>query len=173
MFRLAELVKDGSHHKAAVVLWGVLEDGTAVPITLGGVWDGAVAAWDGLRQLVHGPPPPLYFPQAAGDPMAIAGQNLMLFAFLALGGAAIVGTFRRLPVAYGAYCIAALALPLSYPVTPRPLISLPRYEVVLFPLFMWGAWWISRRGWTVPAIATLAVLLGLFTAEFATWRFVA
>ena len=139
----------------------------------GGVWDGAVAAWDGLRQLVHGPPPPLYFPQAAGDPMAIAGQNLMLFAFLALGGAAIVGTFRRLPVAYGAYCIAALALPLSYPVTPRPLISLPRYEVVLFPLFMWGAWWISRRGWTVPAIATLAVLLGLFTAEFATWRFVA
>jgi hypothetical protein len=139
----------------------------------GGVWDGAVAAWDGLRQLLHGPPPPLYFAKAAGDPMAIAGQNLMLFGFLALGAAAVVGTFRRLPFAYGAYCLAALALPLSYPVTPRPLISLPRYEVVLFPLFMWAAWWIARRRWTVPAIASLAVLLGLFTAEFATWRFVA
>jgi hypothetical protein len=140
---------------------------------LGGVWDGAVAAWDGLRQLLHGPPPPLYFSKAAGDPIAIAGQNLMLFAFLGLGVAALVGTFRRLPFAYGAYCVAALALPLSYPVTPRPLISLPRYEVVLFPLFMWGASWIARRRWTVPAIASMAVLLGLFTAEFATWRFVA
>jgi len=38
----------------------------------------------------------------------------------------------------------------------------PRYEVVLFPLFMWGAWWIARRRWTVPAIASGAVLLGLF-----------
>jgi hypothetical protein len=139
----------------------------------GGVWDGIVAAWDGLRQLLHGPPPPLYFTKAGGDPLMVAGQNLMLFGFLALGAAALVGVFRRLPLAYGAYCLAALALPLSYPVAPQPLISLPRYEVVLFPLFMWAAWWISRRGWTVPAIAANAVLLGLFTAEFATWRFVA
>jgi hypothetical protein len=139
----------------------------------GGVWDGAVAAWDGLRQIVHGPGPPVYFTPAGGDPLMVAGQNLMLFGFLGLGVAALIGTFRRLPFAYGAYCLAALALPLSYPVTPRPLISLPRYEVVLFPLFMWGAWWVTRRRLTVPAVATLAVLLGLFTAEFATWRFVA
>jgi hypothetical protein len=38
---------------------------------------------------------------------------------------------------------------------------------------MWSAWWIRRRGLTTPAVAILAVLLGLFTAEFATWRFVA
>jgi hypothetical protein len=139
----------------------------------GGIWTGAVAAWDGLRQIVHGPGPPIYFSPAGGDPLMVAGQNLMLFGFLGLGAAALIGTFRRLPFAYGAYCLAALALPLSYPVTPRPLISLPRYEVVLFPLFMWGAWWTSRRRVTVPAVATLAVLLGLFTAEFATWRFVA
>jgi hypothetical protein len=139
----------------------------------GGVWDGAVAAWDGLRQLLHGPPPPLYFTQAGGDPLMVAGQNLMLFGFLVLGATALVGAFRRLPLAYGAYSLVALALPLSYPVAPQPLISLPRYEVVLFPLFMWGAWWISRRGWAVPAVAALAVLLGLFTAEFASWRFVA
>jgi hypothetical protein len=139
----------------------------------GGIWDGAVAAWDGLRQLLHGPPPPLYFTAAGGDPMFVAGQNLMLFGFLALGAAALVGVFRRLPFAYGAYCLAALAFPLSYPVGPQPLASLPRYEVVLFPLFAWGAWWLCRRRLTTPAIATLAVLLGLFTAEFATWRFVA
>ena len=97
----------------------------------------------------------------------------MLFGFLVLGGVALVGTFRRLPVAYGAWCLAAMALTLSYPVAPQPLQSLPRYEMVLFPLFMWGAWWVRRRRLVTPAIATLAVLLGLFTAEFATWRFVA
>jgi hypothetical protein len=139
----------------------------------GGIWDGTVAAWDGLRQLLHGPPPPLYFTAAGGDPTVVAGQNLMLFGFLALGAVALVGVFRRLPFAYGAYCLAALAFPLSYPVGPQPLASLPRYQVVLFPLFAWGGWWLCRRRLTTPAIATLAVLLGLFTAEFATWRFVA
>lgn len=74
---------------------------------------------------------------------------------------------------HGAYVIAALAVPLSYPVTPQPLASLPRYEVVLFPLFMWGASFAARRRIEVAAIATMAGLLGLFTAEFATWRFVA
>jgi hypothetical protein len=139
----------------------------------GGVWSGAVAAWDGLRQLVHGPAPPIYFKPYGGNPLWGAGSNLMLFGFLVLGAVALVGTFRRLPVAYGAYVLAGVALPLSYPVTPQPLQSLPRYEMALFPLFMWGAWWVRRRRLVTPAIATLAVLLGLFTAEFATWRFVA
>ncbi|HEY1507882.1 MAG TPA: mannosyltransferase family protein [Solirubrobacteraceae bacterium] len=139
----------------------------------GGVWKGAVAAWDGLRQLLHGPPPPLYFTKAGGDPLQVAGQNLMLFCFLVLGAAGVIGALRRLPVAYGGYALAALAMPLTYPVTPQPLASLPRYEVVVFPLFMWAAGWLERRRLTTPAIASLAVLLGLFTAEFATWRFVA
>lgn len=140
---------------------------------LGGVWDGAVAAWDGLRQLLHGPPPPTFFKGYGGNALWGAGANLMLFGFLVLGVLALVGTFRRLPAAYGAWCLAAMALPLSYPVTSQPLQSLPRYEMVLFPLFMWAAWWVRRRQLVTPAIATFAVLLGLFTAEFATWRFVA
>lgn len=139
----------------------------------GGVWDGAVAAWDGLRQLLHGPPPPVYFPQAGGNPLVVAEQNLVLFGFLVLGGVALAGALRRLPLAYGAYALASLALPLSYPVGPEPLQSISRYEVVLFPLFMWGAWWVCRRRLTAVAIPTLAVLLGLFTMQFATWRFVA
>jgi Mannosyltransferase (PIG-V) len=139
----------------------------------GGIWQGAVAAWDGLRQLIHGPPPPTYFTKAAGNPLMVAGQNLMLFAFLVLGVIGCVGVFRRLPFAYGAYVVVALGAALSYPVTPQPLASLPRYELVLFPLFMWGTTWIRRRGIALQAIAVSAVLLGLFTAEFATWRFVA
>jgi hypothetical protein len=140
----------------------------------GGAWNGVVAAWDGLRQLIHGPPPPIYFTKAGGDPLQVGGQNLMLFGFLVLGAVGLVGVFRRLPFAYGAYTLLSLAMPLSEPVTPQPLSSLPRYELVLFPLFFWGAAWLTRhRGLTANALAVLAVLLGLFTAEFATWRFVA
>ncbi|MGN6169836.1 MAG: hypothetical protein ACTHQQ_16950, partial [Solirubrobacteraceae bacterium] len=139
----------------------------------GGIWQGTVAAWDGLRQLIHGPPPPTYFPTAAGNPLTVAGQSLMLFAFLVVGLIACVGVFRSLPFAYGAYVVVALGAALSYPVAPQPLSSLPRYELVLFPLFMWGTTWVRRRGIAPQTIAVSAVLLGLFTAEFATWRFVA
>lgn len=138
----------------------------------GGVWDGAVAAWDGLRQLVHGPAPPVYFKLAGGNPLWVAEQNLVLFGFLVVIVTAIVGALRRLPLAYGAYAVAILALPLSYPVTPQPLQSISRYALVAFPLFMWAGWWVSRRRLTTPTVAILAVLLGLFTAQFATWRFV-
>jgi hypothetical protein len=138
----------------------------------GGVWNGAVAAWDGLRQLVHGSRTPVYFTPAGGDAFTVAGVNLMLFAFLVLGVFAIIGTLRRFPIAYGAYVLAALALPLSDPVKPQPLASLPRYEIVLFPLFLWAAAWLDERGWGDNGLAGSAVLLGLFTAMFATWRFV-
>lgn len=141
----------------------------------GGVWHGIVAAWDGVRQIVHGPAPPVFFKPAIGffDPLSIAGQNLVLFGFLILGVIGLIGAFRRLPLAYGAYSVAALAIPLTYPVRWQPLGGLSRYEAVLFPLFMWGALWVRRRDITTAAVATLAVFLGLFTAEFATWRFVA
>jgi hypothetical protein len=144
---------------------------TTNPFT--GAWDGAVAAWDGLRQLLHGPPPPLYFQQAGGNPMQVAGQNLMLFSFLLTGLIACVGALRTLPFAYGAYALVGLALPLSDPVIPQPLSSFPRYMMVLFPLFIWAAGLLVRRRWTTVGVATGAVLLGVFTAEFATWRFVA
>lgn len=139
----------------------------------GGAWQGTVAAWDGLRQLIQGTTSPVFFKLTVGNPLHQGGQNLLLFGFLVLGVLACIGVFRRLPFAYFAYCVASLAMPLSYPDIAQPLISLPRYEVVLFPLFMWGAAWLARRRLTTAGIATMAVLLGMFTAEFATWRFVA
>jgi len=96
----------------------------------------------------------------------------MLFSFLVVGLIACVGAFRRQPFAYGAYALLGLAVPLSDPVVPQPLSSFPRYEVVLFPLFIWGAGFLVRRRMTTAGIAAMAVLLGLFTAEFATWRWV-
>ena len=39
----------------------------------------------------------------------------------------------------------SLLLPLTFPVTPQPLMSLPRFLAVLFPIFMWLAVWCEER----------------------------
>lgn len=138
-----------------------------------GVWDGAVAAFDGLRQLLSGSREHVYFEQAAGDPFRVAAQNLLLFGFLVFAAVGTVGVLRRLPLAYGAYVIVALALPLSYPVDPQPLMSLPRFVVVLFPIFMWlGA--VSEERRIVDRVAVVsAIVLGLLVTQFAAWQWVA
>jgi hypothetical protein len=139
-----------------------------------GIWDGATAAFDGLRQLASLQRHHVYFAIAAGDPFIIAGHNLLLFAFLAAAVPAVVGVLRVLPLAYGAYVLAALALPLSYPVSAQPLMSLPRFLVVLFPIFIWLAAWLAARPRAQrPALALSALLMAFGAAQFATWHWVA
>jgi Mannosyltransferase (PIG-V) len=139
-----------------------------------GVWDGAQAAFEGARQLLSLHRTPVYFKAAGGSSFVSAGHNLMLFAFLLAAVPAVLGVLRRLPLAYGAYVLAALALPLSYPVTPQPLMSLPRFLVVLFPLSMWGAARLAARPRArTPALVASALLMSLFVVEFATWHWVA
>src|SRR3954469_1106205 len=134
----------------------------------GAVVDGGRAAWDGLLQLLSGTRDPVLFTPAGGDPFIAAAHNLELFGFLAFAVVAAVGVVRRLPAAYGAYVVAALALALSFPVPPQPLMSLPRFLAVLFPLFMWLA---GRRGYRLT-LAAFALLLGVFTVRYATWHWV-
>jgi hypothetical protein len=139
-----------------------------------GVWDGLVAGFDGLRQLLSFQRAHVYFPIAAGNPYIVASHNLLALAFLVLAVPALVGVARRLPLAYAAYVLAALALPLSYPVAPQPLMSIPRYLVVLFPLGMWLAAWLAERPrlqW--PALALSVVAMVFFAGQFATWHWVA
>ncbi|MEA2422519.1 MAG: hypothetical protein QOF55_1618 [Thermoleophilaceae bacterium] len=139
----------------------------------GAVPDGAVAAWDGLRQIVSGSRSHVYFSAAGGDPIAVGWHNLELFGFLVFAAVGVVGVVRRLPRAYAAYAIAALALPLSFPVGPQPLMSLPRFLAVLFPLFMWLALACRTPRRRVLVLCALAVGLGVFTARYATWHWVA
>jgi hypothetical protein len=141
-------------------------------LPLVGTWEGLGAAVDGLRQLASGQREVVYFEQAAGDPYRIAAINLMLFGSLVFGVVACLGVLRRLPLAYGVWVAASLALPLSEPVRPQPLMSLPRFLAVLFPIFMWLALWSEERRATERMAALSALGLGLFTAQFATWHWI-
>ncbi|HEX3391198.1 MAG TPA: mannosyltransferase family protein [Solirubrobacteraceae bacterium] len=140
----------------------------------GGVWDGLKAAWQGARQLLSFQRAHVYFPVAGASPTIAAGHNLMLFAFLVAGAGAVVGVLRLLPLAYGAYLLGALALPLSYPVASQPLMSLPRFLLVLFPLNIWFAVRLLSRPRLTRALLVLSALaLAFFAAEFSTWHWVA
>ena len=132
-----------------------------------GVWEALVSAWDGIRGLFAVDTPPHEF--------SLTAHNLMDLSFLAFAAVATVGVFRRLPLAYGAYVVVALMLPLTAPslIEGVPLKALPRYVSVLFPLFMWLAIVCERRRVTDRVLLASAVLLGLFTAQIAQWHWFA
>jgi hypothetical protein len=139
-----------------------------------GVWDGMKAAFEGVRQLLSFQRAHVYFPAASGSPIVAASHNLVLFAFLVVAVPMFIAALRRLPLAYGVYAIAALALPLSYPVAGQPLMSLPRFLVVLFPLTIGAAAWLAEHPrLTRPLLACSGVLMAVFLAQFATWHWVA
>jgi hypothetical protein len=124
---------------------------------------------------MHGQPPPLYFEHAGGDPMAIARHNVLLWATLVVAALLLIGAARNLRPAHSAYAFAALLLPLSYPVSAQPLMSLPRFVSVLYPLFMFAGLWLARGSTRRRALVLTLLSLGLAAVAALTtdWRWVA
>jgi hypothetical protein len=111
------------------------------------------------------------FHAVKGDgPSAYRGPILLETAYLPLVVAGIVGAFRRLPFAYGAYALGALVLAIASPAYVEPLRSLPRLMLPVFPIAMWLAAWTEGRRITKPAVVVSALLLAVLTAEFASWH---
>ena len=132
-----------------------------------GVVEGAEAAWDGARRILIGDPRtwPVY---------DTAWLDVGLFAVLALALVALVGALRRLPPAYSLYAAAALVLPLAFPADGQPLMSLPRFLAVLWPLHLWLALVLVDRRWSRRAVVAACVAgLALVSGEVSTWGWVA
>ena len=139
-----------------------------------GIWNGLEAAFEGARQLLSFQRHTIYFPAATGSPTVAAGHNLVLFSFLVAAVPPFIACVRRLPSAYWLYVLAALALPLSYPVSSQPLMSLPRFLLVLFPLSIGAGAWLAEHPRAVrPLLSFSGVLMAVFLAQFATWHWVA
>lgn len=86
--------------------------------------------------------------------------------------AAAYSTVRLRPT-FSAYLWLSLLIPLSYVFEPRPLMSLPRFALVMFPLF-WAMADATERGF-VPRTAVVGVSaagLGMLALLFANWYYI-
>ncbi|HEX3594344.1 MAG TPA: mannosyltransferase family protein [Polyangiaceae bacterium] len=139
-------------------------------------WVGLI---DGMRVLLPGHPPyleplPGGFPRLPDYPggfLEAHAYNLVA----ALGGLALsVVALRRLRPSFGVLALAGVILPLMTPSRLQPLQSMPRFLVVLFPLFAALALLVRGRPLlTATAIAIGAGLQGFFVARFTLWFWVA
>ena len=141
---------------------------------LGGLWDGSRAAWAGIRQLVSGSHTHHYWaPVQDADPMRVAAVNLEAFAFLVLLVALTAIAWRRFGAPYGLFAAAGLAIPLSVPSERWPLLSLPRFGLVLFPCFLALATLGGRPRMHTAIVVVSSIMLGVAVTQWALWQWVA
>lgn len=90
-----------------------------------------------------------------------------------LGGLFLIWTFfaaRRLPASYGLYVVAFWLVTLSNPALasgyPVPLVSLSRYVLTLFPIFMYMALLGRKRAFHDTYLVLSVGLLSFLTVQF-------
>jgi Gpi18-like mannosyltransferase len=104
----------------------------------------------------------------AHSALTISNQAIELL-FTALMLALLVAGARRLRPSFSAY----MALSILVPMSTSSLMSMPRFALVLFPMFVILALW-GGRNWVNNMVVALSLpLLGLFTVLFADWYWVA
>jgi len=124
---------------------------------LSGAWYGVGDAWSAL---------PHAFQAAVPGQFEPPWMKLALLVLLVAAGVACVGVFRCLGPGLGLYALLGLAVPLSSPWPDHPLMSLPRFVVVLFPLFLWAG--THRRAFR-PLALVLGAGLAVLSARFGIW----
>ncbi|TAM85516.1 hypothetical protein EPN42_15060 [bacterium] len=101
-------------------------------------------------------------------PQSIAYQSIELV-FTALMIVMLALGFRTLRTSYWAYMLLSVIVPLS----TSSLMSMPRFALVLFPIFIVLAIWGRRPAVNNAVVAFSLPLLGLFTVLFADWYWIA
>jgi len=102
------------------------------------------------------------------SPQTIANQSLEVAFTVLMLGVLVLG-FRRLRASYIAYMAVSILVPLS----TSSLMSMPRFALVLFPMFALFGLWGAKPTVNNVIVAFSLPLLGLFTVLFADWYWVA
>jgi hypothetical protein len=133
----------------------------------GGLWHALQASWGGIEQLVTGDRVHRFWTGSHSDPLYVATHNLEDMAFFLLFVALGAVAWRRFGAPYGLFVLGSLVIPLTEPHRGYPLLSMPRFTLVLFPAFMAAAAVTQeahRERWVVIA-STL--LLGIAVTAWA------
>jgi hypothetical protein len=80
--------------------------------------------------------------------------------------------WRFLRGPYLLYAGIGLLAPLTFTLPARPLVSVPRYTVVLFPLFWPMASWLKRELNLVLVMGAFLIVLAALSVTFMNWGFV-
>jgi hypothetical protein len=141
---------------------------------LGGIWDGLRAGWAGVEQLASGSHTHVYWTAVQDtDPIRAATINLENLGFLVLFAVLTVIAWQRFGAPYGLFAAISLAIPLCVPSHRWPLLSLPRFGLTIFPLFLALAI-VGRRPRAHTAILGISsLLLGVAIVQWALWQWVA
>lgn len=126
-----------------------------------GAWSALTGAWELL--------PGLGVPNGGNAPELAAIRDLVLFAFLTLAVWLTVQVAQRMAPGQLAYVAVSLALPLSVPAIDAPLLSLPRFMLVVFPFSVALALWSLERGVLRGVLVGSSSLLGVSSALFVAW----
>lgn len=104
---------------------------------------------------------------------ALAGaQTTFSLLLLVLAVTLVAVGFRALPLGLSLYALLLVAVPISFGTPVDPLMGLPRYLLVAFPIFIVLATRLEGRSLYTWLVASAAVSL-IPCALFVTWRFVA
>ena len=139
---------------------------------LGGIGSGLRAGYHGMMALA-GRGDAARWTVAGAEPMHAAAVNLQSLAFLGLFVWLAVVVWRRFGVPYGIFTVVSLAIPLSFPSGRWPLLSLPRFGVTIFPLFLALAVLGERPRVHSAIVGVSAMLLGLAVVQWALYQWVA
>lgn len=140
---------------------------------LAGIWDGSRAAWFGARQLLSGTAEHPFWTSV--DPDRVALMNLENLAYVVAFAALSVVAWRKLGAAFGVYALGCALIALSAPSTtyPYPLLSFPRFALVIFPAFIALATIVRRPQLVFGVACASAMLLGVNVLRWAAWQFIA
>jgi hypothetical protein len=136
---------------------------------LGGVPAGI---WEGIKALIAAVP---------GGAASIGSKlntdsivrRIVELAFL-IGGVLLLRlSWKRLPMPYTVFAGLSFLLAVSAPSTVEPLRSLPRFTLVLFPLWIALALWATERRRVRAVLLVCAPLLVLWTFLFVSWTWAA
>jgi 4-amino-4-deoxy-L-arabinose transferase-like glycosyltransferase len=143
---------------------------TATLGPIGGFRDAVRATWTSIEQLVNGSPGHTYGPSVGAD--HFAALNLEAAAFFVVAVVLSIVAWRRIGAAYGVMSLIAVIAPLTTPAVDQPLLSMPRFTLVAFPIFLALAKVAESTRAERAVVITSATLLGVATTQWALWQFV-